>query len=135
MTTSLVWAILILIIGLLLLVAEVFVTSGGILAILAGATLIGSIALAFSEGRMTGTIFLIVVLVSLPAAFAIGMHYWPKTAFGRWVSLAGPKLEDIAPTNDTVLELHALLGQVGRTITPLRPAGITDFAGRRVDTI
>jgi membrane-bound ClpP family serine protease len=33
------------------------------------------------------------------------------------------------------LDYHTLMGEVGRTITPLRPAGTTDFDGQRVDTV
>jgi membrane-bound serine protease (ClpP class) len=49
--------------------------------------------------------------------------------------LRGPTPEDIDPRTDEDRELYALMGQVGRTITQLRPAGMTDFDGHRVDTL
>jgi membrane-bound serine protease (ClpP class) len=31
------------------------------------------------------------------------------------------------------LTLHHLIGQFGRALTPLRPSGVVDFEGRRLD--
>ena len=33
------------------------------------------------------------------------------------------------------MELEQLRGRLGRTLSSLRPAGVTDFDGRRIDTI
>ncbi len=33
------------------------------------------------------------------------------------------------------LELEQLRGKVGRTLSSLRPAGVVDFDGRRIDTL
>ena len=33
------------------------------------------------------------------------------------------------------LEMEKLRGRIGRTLAPLRPAGVADFDGRRVDVI
>ena len=63
------------------------------------------------------------------------MHLWPQTPMGRRMTLQCPTPEDIDPHTDRDRQLFALLGRVGRTITQLRPAGITDFDGRRVDTM
>ena len=134
MTTTLVWAIVLLLVGLGLLVAEVFIPSGGILGILTGVALVASLILAFSEGLVTGLVFLVIVAVAVPAGIVVGMHIWPKTPIGRWVSLQPGTVDGDEPAALSA-GLDSLVGQVGRTITPLRPSGLTDFAGRRVDTV
>ncbi len=133
--TPLIWATLVLCIGLLLLAAELFIPSGGVLGILTGLALIGSIALAFQHSALAGMIFLMVELVALPAMLGIGLHLWPRTPIGRRMLLARPSPEDIDPTSDVDRHLHSLVGKVGRTLTQLRPAGMTEFDGRRVDTV
>ena len=135
MSNSLIWASLILVLGLLLLIAELFIPSGGVLGILAAAALIGSILFAFSAPPPAGMIFLIVVVIALPTVIGIGLQLWPKTPLGRRMLLDGPTPEEIYPLDQRDYELSRLVGRVGRTITQLRPAGMTDFDGRRVDTI
>jgi membrane-bound ClpP family serine protease len=135
MTDPLLWAILVLIIGLMLLVAEVFIPSGGVLGILAGVALIGSIVLGFRSSTGAGIVILVIIAVALPTVLVAALEIWPKTPFGRRFSLSRPSPEEVDPHSTRDGELQALVGKVGRTITPLRPAGMTEFSGRRVDTL
>jgi len=135
MNSTLIWAVILLVVGLVLLLIEVFVPSGGLLGVMSGASLIASIALAFSQGMGTGLGFLIFVLISGPTIFGLGMHYWPETALGRRLVLTPPKPEEVDPTTERERALGNLVGQIGRTLTPLLPSGITEINGRRVDTM
>jgi membrane-bound ClpP family serine protease len=133
MSTLLFWAILILCVGLMLLVAELFVPSGGVLGVLAALAVIGSVVLAFRSSADHGLVFLLIVAVAIPAVLAFGLQMWPKTPLGRRMLLSAPSPKDIDPRDSRDLELVSLIGQVGRTITPLRPSGMTEIAGRRVE--
>jgi membrane-bound ClpP family serine protease len=135
MSGALTWAIILLVVGLIILVIEMFVPSGGLLAVLAGGALLGSLGLAFSQGLGTGVIFLAVVVATVPSIVGAGMHYWPNTRLGRKLILQPPNADDVDPTTDRDRALRQLVGQVGRTLTPHLPSGITELAGRRVDTI
>jgi membrane-bound ClpP family serine protease len=135
MTSALTWAIILLVVGLIILAVEMFVPSGGLLAVLAGASLLGSLGLAFSQGLGTGVIFLTVLVVCVPTIVGAGMHYWPNTRLGRKMILQPPDLDDVDPMTDRDRVLRSLVGQVGRTLTPHLPSGITELDGRRVDTI
>ena len=134
MTTALIWAVGLLILGLVAVFVEVFIPTGGLLAILAGVMLVTSVVLAFLEGLGTGLVFLTIIIVSVPSLIGIGMHYLPQTAIGRKLVLMPPKPEEVDPATERDRELQHLVGQVGRTLTPLLPSGISEIDGRRVDT-
>jgi membrane-bound ClpP family serine protease len=134
MTTALMWAIGLLVLGLVVVFAEVFIPTGGLLGLLAGVMLLTSVGLAFSEGLGTGLVFLTIIIVSVPSVIGAGMHYLPQTAIGRKLILVPPNPEDVDPATERDRELQQLVGQVGRTLTPLLPSGISDIDGRRVDT-
>ena len=51
---EIVWAILLLVVGCVLVVLEVFIPSGGIISILAAVSFLGSIFIAFQPGPTTG---------------------------------------------------------------------------------
>lgn len=133
--TPLAWAVLSLAIGLIFVAAEVFIPSGGILGFLAAGCLLLSVVLAFNQSASYGLGFLILICLLLPVTVGFAFHYWPHTPFGKRLFLRQPTKEEIAPDTEHVLGLEALRGQTGRTITPLRPSGSTDFGGRRVDTV
>lgn len=134
MTTALIWAIGLLILGLVVVFVEVFIPTGGLLGLLAGVMLLTSVGLAFSEGLGTGLVFLTIVIVSVPSVIGVGMHYLPQTAIGRKLVLMPPKPEEVDPATERDRELQYLVGQAGRTLTPLLPSGISEIDGRRVDT-
>jgi membrane-bound ClpP family serine protease len=121
--------------GLLLLVAELFLPTGGILAVLSIGALIVGIAMTFNYDPSTGMFTLIAVFVAIPILAALAFHYWPKTPLGRRMMLSGPQEDDALANMPVNLDLEQLRGRYGRTLSTLRPSGITDFDGRRVDTI
>jgi membrane-bound ClpP family serine protease len=128
------WAIGLLILGLVVVLVEVFVPTGGLLGLVAGALLLTSVGLAFSEDTWTGVVFLALVTVSVPSVIGVGMHYLPQTAIGRKLILAPPKPEEVDPATERDRALQHLVGQIGRTLTPLLPSGIAEIDGRRVAT-
>jgi membrane-bound ClpP family serine protease len=133
MTSALTWAIILLVVGLIILVIEVFVPSGGLLGLLSGASLLTSVGLAFYQGLGTGLVFLFLVFITAPTVIGVGMQYWPDTRMGRKFVLVPPKPEEVDPARDR--DVRSLVGQVGKTLTPHLPSGISELGGRRVDTI
>ena len=134
-SSTLFWAFLVVLVGFALVVAEVFIPSGGVLGLGAAAALCIGVVMAFLEDRQIGTYFLFGVPIVTVALIAFSFHILPKTAFGRRIFLAGPTEEDIDPTTAVDRKLQELVGEVGRTLTQLRPAGLTEIAGQRVDTL
>ena len=87
----LIWAALLLALGLALAVIELFVPSGGLLGLLALVALAGAIGLAFHRGPWTGLAFLALAVVCLPIGIAVAMRWWPYTPLGRRLLLEVPQ--------------------------------------------
>jgi membrane-bound serine protease (ClpP class) len=117
-----------------LIVAEVFVPSGGIISIFALACLIGGLAIFFQHSRTAGWIGAVVAIVMIPSILVIAYRIFPKTKFGRAVTLTPPKRQQGDAIPDTP-ELKEMLGAVGEVLTPLRPVGMCDFSGQRVECV
>jgi membrane-bound serine protease (ClpP class) len=121
--------------GLVLLVAELFLPTGGVLFVLSVVALIVGVAMTFRYDQSTGVVTLIGVFVAIPLLGAIALHYWPKTPMGRRFVLSGPEEDKTVASMPVILELEQLRGRYGRTVSALRPSGVTEFDGKRVDTL
>jgi membrane-bound serine protease (ClpP class) len=117
-----------------LIFAEVFVPSGGLISVCAFACLVGGIVLFFYHSATAGWIGVVIALVMIPTLLVIAYKVFPKTRFGKSVTLTPPERELGDAIVDTD-ELKNLLGVVGMVVTPLRPVGICDFSGQRVECV
>jgi membrane-bound ClpP family serine protease len=115
-----------------LLIAEIFVPSGGLITICALLSLAGGIALFFRYSVTAGWIGVAVAFLMIPSVLIVAYRMFPRTRFGRSVTLQPPKREQGDAVPDTA-ELRELLGRQGEVLTPLRPVGMCDFSGRRVE--
>jgi membrane-bound serine protease (ClpP class) len=127
-------AYLLIVLGLALLVAEVFIPSGGLCALTSCACILAGVVMTFIYGdSSTGMATLLGVFVAVPALAALMLYLWPRTPMGRRLILPD---QDATVANLPVnLELETLRGRYGRAASDLRPAGAVDFDGRRVDVI
>jgi membrane-bound serine protease (ClpP class) len=131
------WIILAIFLFLLcaaLLVAEIFVPSFGLIGLCALASLIGGIAIFFKLSPTAGWVGIIVAVVMIPAVLVFAYKIFPKTSFGKTVLLDGPKKKRGEGIPD-VEELEALLGQKAIVISPLRPVGMCNFSGSRLECV
>lgn len=118
----------------LLLVAEVFVPSGGLLTVCALACLTAGTIIFFKQSTAAGIAAIILGAIMIPAVLSYAYKAFPHTRFGKSVTLAPPERQQGDAVPDTS-ELRQLLGAVGVVLTPLRPVGTCDFAGRRVECV
>jgi len=121
------------VLGILLVLLEVLIPSGGILGFLAAAALTGSLVLAFQEDPTMGYIMLGATGVSLPIVIVLGFKYLPKTPFGRRLILT-PKDESDAVLGKAGVsekDFSVLQGQEGQAVSPLRPSGFAEFGEER----
>ena len=117
-----------------LLIAEVFVPSGGLISICALACLIGGTVIFFRHGTVTGWVGIGIAAVMIPSVLITAYKIFPKTRFGQSVTLTPPQRQqgDAIPDSE---QIKGLLGAEGIVITPLRPVGMCDFSGRRVECV
>jgi membrane-bound serine protease (ClpP class) len=77
---------------------------------------------------------LLILFVSVSVLGILFLNLWPRTPMGRRFFLKAPENDTLAH-DPAKQEMEQLRGRFGRTISTLRPAGVTDFDGRRVDTM
>lgn len=123
------------VIGLALLVAEVFIPSAGVLGILSAVALVVGITLIFTVDTTAGVGTVALVAVAVPLILAFWRFVFPKTPLGRRLFLEAPADDATLANSPVNLELEQLRGRYGKTASALRPAGITVFDGKRVDTL
>jgi len=117
-----------------LIVAEVFVPSGGLISICALACLGGGIAIFFHHSLIAGWIGIGIAAIMIPVVLIFAYRIFPKTRFGKSVTLTPSERRqgDAIPDTD---KLKDLLGAEGVVLTPLRPVGTCDFSGQRVECV
>jgi membrane-bound serine protease (ClpP class) len=137
MELSLGFAYFLIVVGLLLLVAEVFIPTGGVLFVLSVAALVVGVVVTFqrSQDLTTPMVTLIGICLAIPAILGLMVHVWPRTPMGKRFFLNSPEHDATIATMPVNVELEQLRGRFGRTVSALRPAGVTDFDGRQVDTM
>jgi membrane-bound serine protease (ClpP class) len=131
---TLVLAYILIALGLLLIVADLFFFSVVLFVLGLVAIIVGQV-LVLGHDYHTGMVTLIVTFVVLPVLASVALRLGPRTALGRRLFLAGPTEDDTLATMPVNLELEALRGRYGKTVSALRPSGTTEFDGRRIDTM
>jgi membrane-bound ClpP family serine protease len=134
--SNLTLAYLLIALGLGLLLAELFIPSGGVLFVIAAGCLIAGVALTFYYGdTTTGLVTLLVVFLAIPLIAIGGLYIWPYTPFGKKLIREGPSADDTVAALPGLAELEVLKGRLGKALSPLRPSGVAEFDGKRVDVI
>ncbi|MEM1449918.1 MAG: NfeD family protein [Planctomycetota bacterium] len=118
--------------GLALVVAEIFVPSGGILGLLAALCILGSLGMAFMQDPTTGLTLLVLTAILLPILMTFGIRMFPRTPMGRKLTVRGFSFEDGEGTDRRD---QGLVGRRGVVEATLRPAGIARIDDRRVDVV
>ena len=128
-------AVLLLGLGLAVLVVEIFVPSGGLLAVFTLMCLTGSVVAAWKEwwGTDPAAFWLYAgcVVVLVPGTVVGAFAMLPRTKFGRRLLQEAPTREEITPLAEESARLEALVGERGVTLTTHSPGGLVEVAGQR----
>lgn len=125
-------AILLAVVGSLLILAEVFVPSGGVLGFLSAAAFIGAVYSAYSEGGwMYGLWFAAGEVLLAPVVVFLAFLYLPKTPIGRVLVGTAPSEDDVLPHD----QRDALVGNIGVARSKMLPAGSVEIEGQVLDAV
>lgn len=138
METMLLLGLSLLAVSLVLVMIEAFVPSGGVIGLAAGiCAVIGVIAL-FRYSMVWGASGLLSVVVLGPMAFLWAVQMLPNSSIGR--KLIGPTPDEIAREiqEDELVDRDArlaLIDATGVAVTDLRPIGLVEINGVRLDAM
>ncbi len=123
--TALGFIFVLLAIGIVLLIGELFLPTHGLLGVVGLLALVIAVGETLLLNQFAGVALLAAMLIATPFAWAAAMRIWPKTPIGRKM---------ILPPVVAIPDPPAIhLGQTGRALSELRPMGVCDFAGRKVE--
>ena len=130
------FAVLLLLLGLVFLVLEFFIPSGGGLAVLCALSLLGAIIVGFMAGPWTGATILLVEAAVVPAMLAAAVKWWPETWVGRMILIPRPKSPDeVLPETENYRGLGELVGRRGSARGMMLPSGIVVIEGKSYDAV
>lgn len=132
----LVWSAALLLLGLALVMVEVFIPSGGVLGFLSISSLVASIILAFyHRGAEVGFLFLAITAVTVPTVLALAFRWWPHTPMGRRLLLEVPTSEEVLPDSPQRRTMRQLVGKIGTTKSLMMPSGAVLIDGQTIDAL
>ncbi|MCH2132581.1 MAG: hypothetical protein MK116_02405 [Phycisphaerales bacterium] len=142
----LLWAFVLVGVAGFLLFLELFVPSGGILAIAGAASVVGSIVCFFLHSTTAGLVALGIGIVFGPVLVWLVFRWWIDSPLGRRMILGGDQM-DLDRTSEEAyaasahereqrasrLSMH--IGQVATAETPLRPVGVVRLGDQRLEAL
>jgi membrane-bound serine protease (ClpP class) len=131
----LIWAAILMLIGLALLVLEMFVPSYGTIGFCAFLCIGGAIYFGFQRGTGYGFSLLTFALIAGPVLFAVAVKVWPSTPIGRRILIDIPDSQEVLPNSVQRRRLQELVGKVGRAKSLMLPSGAVEIEGRTVDAV
>ena len=121
-----------------LLAAELFIPTGGVLGIAAAVVGIAALLCLFRYDTTWGLSGVLALLVLVPAFAVFAFRVWPHTPMGRRI-IGTPTEEELEAARLAELQerrrLAALVGQEGVAMTALRPVGVIEVGGERFDAL
>lgn len=122
--------IILLVSGLVLIGAEIFVP-GGIVGGMGGLALLGAIMAGFSAFPAYGGYIAIAIIFLVGLAIYLWIKIFPHTRIGKKMTVSN----DLATSKSADPTLVELAGKTGLSSSQLRPSGYAMIDGRRVDVV
>ncbi len=126
--------ILLFAVGMLMMVLELFIPSGGALSCLAAFSIVAAIIVGFTHGSTMGVILLGVTAVWVPLMFVMAVKFWPHTPLGKIMLIQRPTIEETLPESDDSA-LKKLVGRTGRAKAKMLPSGPISIEGQTFDAV
>ena len=131
MNDSLLFPIILQLVGVVVIIAEIILPSGGILSIVALGVFGYSLFIVFNEISMIiGFSFVAADLILIPVLVIVGLKLLARSPVTLRKTLS--RKEGVSSQSS---ELESYVGRQGNAVTDLRPAGIAVINGKRVDVV
>ena len=123
-------------IGLIAIIVEFFVPAAGIIGIIGGGSIIGSVVMAYLDyGFLTGSAFLLGALILTPLMIMFYFRIFPKTIIGKKLILNANQSHESGFTSFTQEKYMNLNGSSGIVLKDLRPIGIVEIEGQKFNAL
>src|SRR6476620_9728931 len=134
--SPLVWSILLLTLGLVFLILEFVIPSGGALGALCALSFLAAIVVGFIAGPWTGTAMLLAVCLIVPLAVGAAVRWWPDTPIGKLMLVERPRSADeVLPETVAYRGLKDLVGRRGQSKGLMMPGGHVIIDGKIYDAV
>lgn len=130
------WAGLLIMAAIALFVIELFVPSHGVLGLLSLASLIAAVVCLFRIDATLGMVGLLASLIAVPAAINVALKVFPNTPVGRLLILRAehaPAMHTVQYDKTRDADPQGLVGKEGEVVSDLRPVGMCQIDGQRVE--
>ncbi len=128
---GIVWAVVLLVIGLAVMMLEVFLPSGGVLGFVSVVAIVSAIVTAFvQQGVLAGFVMLGMSIGLVPTVLVVAFRWFPATPLGRRVLPPPPEPSDVLPQQAARDAAKAAVGLVGTVVDELVPWGRVLVADR-----
>ena len=127
--TPLVLALLLFAGGVVLLIAELFLPTHGLLGVLGLVTIFASAVSLMWVSPWLGVAVLAILVFSSPFWFMAALRIWPHTPVGKRMVLHATT---VTPTSDGA---QLSIGQTGTAMTEMRPMGECEFGPVRTQAV
>lgn len=129
------FAILLLMVGFALIVAEIFLPSGGLILIMCVIAFVASFWCAmkawYGVSPTIFSIYVAAVVLLIPSVIIGTFNIFPRTPMGKRL-IGAPTTEEVTPYIEEQAHLASLIGRIGKTVSPLIPGGLVSVDGERL---
>lgn len=119
------WLIILLAIALVMFVAELFVPSGGLLAIIGAVSLTAAIVICFTIDRWLGVGVTVASVLIAPFVMAGSINLWQRSPIGKRMI--------ITQTVGNLPKTEVLIGSTGIALTEMRPMGEVEVGEVKIE--
>ena len=128
------WTFLFLSLAFVVAVLEMFLPSGGFLAVLAIAFLITSIVFSFQADIVFGSFYTLGVCLFVPVFLWVALRIWPDTWIGRRILLTPENNPALFPDEEQQT-LKQLIGKHGMAKSKMLLGGLIEIEGNRYNAV
>jgi membrane-bound serine protease (ClpP class) len=117
--------------GVIIIIAEIFLPSGGLLSLMAAGLFGYSLFIVFHDiSTMVGTYFVLADLFIIPVLVAVGLKILARSP----ATLRETLSSDSGVVSQSP-ELKSFVGREGKSVTALHPGGMAIIDGKRLDVV